>query len=105
MSAFDLKEGFALEKFEELVKPLRQKEKEYIRFDIVHTRKDSSTYPVHVRLQLMHDEVPPVFVGILEDIIVKQRSADLIYRQNAILEMLAKRVELKKILDAIVNLV
>jgi PAS domain S-box-containing protein len=105
MSAFDLKEGFSLEKFEELVKPLRQKEKEYIRFDTVHMRKDSSTYPVHVRLQLMHDEVPPVFVGILEDITEKQRSADLISRQNAILEMLATRGELKKTLDAIINLV
>jgi signal transduction histidine kinase len=44
-------------------------------------------------------------VGILEDITEKQRSADLIFRQNSILEMLATRVELKKIIDAIVNLV
>lgn len=105
MAAFDLKEGFSLEKFEELVEPLRKKEKDYIRFETTHMRKDSSTYPVDVRLQLMHDEVPPVFVGILEDITEKERSADLISRQNAILEMLATRVDLQKILDAIVNMI
>jgi len=105
MSAFDLKQDFSLEKFEDLVRPLRQKEKDYIRFDTVHMRKDGSSYPVHVRLQLMHDESPPVFVGILEDITEKKRAASLISGQNKVLEMLATRVELQKTLDTVTEIV
>ena len=37
-------------------------------FETVFKRKDNSQYPVEVRLQFMHNENPPVFIAVVENI-------------------------------------
>ncbi len=76
LTPLDLKPEYTLETFEELIKPLRENRKPLITFETVHKRKDGSLYPVSVRLQLMHDEIPPVFLAIIEDITQRKLAED-----------------------------
>jgi diguanylate cyclase (GGDEF)-like protein/PAS domain S-box-containing protein len=68
LTPLDLKPEFTRESFETLIAPLRSGEKERLGFTTVHRRRNGSTYPVEVQLQLMRHESPPVFVAIIQDI-------------------------------------
>lgn len=50
------------------IKLLGEGTKEKLVFETVNQRKDGSTYDVEVHLQLMPNEVPPVYVAIAKDI-------------------------------------
>jgi PAS domain S-box-containing protein len=76
LTPLDLKPEFTQEKFEELIKPLRDKQQSVMTFETVHKRKNGTLYPVSLRLQLMHDETPPVFVAIVEDITERKKQED-----------------------------
>ena len=73
LTPLDLKPDFTHEQFEGLVGPLRRAEKQQVRFEADHLRKDGSRYPVEVRLQLSNAESPPVFVAIIQDISERNR--------------------------------
>lgn len=68
LTPVDLKPEFTLEEFQRLIDPLRDGSVELVRFETVHRRKDGSTYPVEVRVQLAKSETPPVFFAIIQDI-------------------------------------
>lgn len=68
MTATDLGTDFTREAFDGLIAPLRNGERETVVFETRYRRKDGSTYDVEARLQLMADEVPPVFVAVARDI-------------------------------------
>jgi len=82
LTPLDLKPEFTHESFEALIVPLRRGEEERIGFSTVHRRKDGSTYPVEVQLQLMRQETPPVFVAIIQDI-TERRQAETKLRLSA----------------------
>ena len=67
MTPLGIKPSYSLEQFEELVAPLRTREKPEVIFETIHQRKDNTLYNVEIRLQLMHDENPPVFVAVVQD--------------------------------------
>lgn len=67
-SAYDIKPEFDRETFAEYVGPLLRGECEELNFETTHQRKDGSTYPVDVHLQLSRAETPFVFVAIILDI-------------------------------------
>ena len=73
LTPLDLKPDFTHEQFEALVGPLRRAEKQQVRLEADHLRKDGSRYPVEVRLQLSDAENPPVFVAIIQDISERNR--------------------------------
>ena len=54
--------------FREIVKSLFSGEQSQISFESSILRKDGSVYPVEVRLQLSHSEVPAVFLANVHDI-------------------------------------
>lgn len=68
LTPLDIKPEYNEEKFLLLIEPLKSGKKERIIFETYHQRKDGSTYPVEVRLQLSTDETPPVYVAIVQDI-------------------------------------
>lgn len=68
LTPVDLKPEFTEELFEKLITPLKNDQKPMLIFETIHKRKDGTFYPVEVRLQLMKDESPPVFVAIIQDI-------------------------------------
>lgn len=67
-AAYDIKPEFDKESFTEYVGPLLRGECEELNFETIHQRKDGSTYPVGVHLQLSRAETPFVFVAIILDI-------------------------------------
>ncbi len=68
LTPLDLKPEFSRHQFDALLEPLRRGETENLEFETVHRRRDGSTYPVEVRLQLSRNENPPVFVAVIQDI-------------------------------------
>ena len=68
MTSFAVKPRFTAESFAALLAPLRTGEREEIRFETVHRRKDGSLYPVEALIQISRTETPPVFVSIIQDI-------------------------------------
>ena len=67
-TAYDIKPEFDKEDFANYVAPLMQAECEELNFETIHQRKDGSTYPVDVHLQISRAETPFVFVAIILDI-------------------------------------
>ena len=76
MTALDLKPEMTRDKFLSYIEPLRNGERDQVRFETVHKRKNGSTYPVEVRLQFSPEEKPPVYVAIILDITEKKKTDD-----------------------------
>lgn len=60
-------ENITAEEFEGFLQPLKSGIKHMVVFQAVHRRKNGTRYPVEVRLQLMNDEVSPLFLAIVVD--------------------------------------
>lgn len=85
LTPVDIKPDFSLEHFERLIQPLRDGEKAQIQFDTTHQRKDGTTYPTEVHLQLSREETPPIFVAIIQDRTERRQSQEtLLLRERAI---------------------
>lgn len=78
LTAVDLKPEFSVPQFEELLKPLRQGDKDHIRFQTVHRRKDGSFYDADIILQEIHSENPPVFAAVVDDITERKKAKDIL---------------------------
>ena len=75
MTPLDLKPEFSTEQFDKVVKPLRQhNDVKQVFFETIHQRKDGSTYPVEVRIQLSYAETPALFVAIIQDITERKQT-------------------------------
>ncbi len=68
MTPIDIEPEMTEESFRNLVKPLLWERRPFIAFNTLHRRKDGTSYPVGVRLQLSKIIEPPVFVTIVQDI-------------------------------------
>ena len=68
LTAFAIKPEMTEDVFVEMILPLWTSARKRHIFETVHQRKDGSTYPVEVRLQLSRSETTPVFVEIVQDI-------------------------------------
>ncbi|MBT5260651.1 MAG: PAS domain S-box protein [Nitrospina sp.] len=76
LTPLELKPEHTLETFEKLIEPLRSGKKSMIVFETVHKRKDGMLYPVEVKLQLMHEETPPVFIAIIQDATMRKQAEE-----------------------------
>ena len=74
LTPLDLKPEFSRKSFEALIEPLRAGWKGRTVFQTAHRRKDGSTYPVEVHLQLANGNESPVFVAIIQDITERLRA-------------------------------
>ncbi|MAU16813.1 MAG: PAS domain-containing sensor histidine kinase [Muricauda sp.] len=68
MSVLDIKPEVSMEAMRRLVSPLLSKRKQKVVFESVHKRKDGTTYPVEVHLQLSSIGKRQVYVAIVLDI-------------------------------------
>jgi len=72
------------------LKNLREKQEPMVTFETAHKRKDGTLYPVSIRLQLMHNETPPVFVAIIEDITERKKAQQELQKYQEHLEELVE---------------
>lgn len=68
LTPFDIKPEISEANFRGLVTPLHSGDKKRLTFEAVHCRKDGSTYPVEVRLQLSSLGDSAAFIAIIQDI-------------------------------------
>ena len=83
MSLLDIQFEFDHMGFNQLLAPLRSGEQEKMAIETTLCRKDGSSYPVEMRLQLSRNEHPPVFFAVVQDITErKETQAQLSYLAN-----------------------
>jgi PAS domain S-box-containing protein len=89
LTPLDLKPEFTAERFATLIAPLRSGERDVIVFETIHRRKDGSTYPVEVRLQVFRTEQPAVFLAVIQDI-TERRHLEAQLRQSQRMEAIGR---------------
>lgn len=67
LTPLDLDPSFTRKKFGKMIAPLISGKQQSLLFETFHRRKDGTTYPVEMRLQLM-ETTPPAFMSIAQDI-------------------------------------
>ncbi|MGB3144206.1 MAG: PAS domain S-box protein, partial [Maribacter sp.] len=72
----DIKPDYTPDAFNDLVAPLIHKEKEKILFFTNHLRKDGSTYPVEVHLQMFDEGENKRFLAIILDITERKKAEE-----------------------------
>ena len=81
-----------IESFGTIVEPLRRGEQESVKYQTVQSRRDGSTYPVEVNLQLIKsDENGEGFMAIVNDISAFRQAEENIRKFNAPVERRAGR--------------
>ncbi|MBT5548845.1 MAG: PAS domain S-box protein [Nitrospina sp.] len=93
LTPLDLKPEFSKETFEELISPLKTGQKPMVIFETLHKRKDETLYPVEIRLQLMKDESPPVFIAIVQNIAKRKNDKEMLMNYARELERSNKELE------------
>jgi PAS domain S-box-containing protein len=68
MTPLDIKPAFTRSTFEELLQPLRDGTRKVLVLELVHRRKDGTTYPVEVHLQRFRGEGQSSFLAFVNDI-------------------------------------
>jgi len=74
LTPVDIKPLFTLESFEQTIAPLRSGEEHLLFIETIHQRKDGTTYPVEIRLQLLREN-EKFFLAIVQDI-TERKSAE-----------------------------
>ncbi len=105
-----IKPDFTTESFEVLIAPLRERQQEKIQFETRHRRKDGTTYPVEVHLQLSSLGNRTVFVAIVLDITERKNYTQKLEktvqeRTRQLTEALAKEKELNELKTKFLSLV
>ena len=86
LKAFDIRPVCTEDTFRAALQPLLDGVQERLVFEAVHLRKDGSTYPVEVYLQLVGTAEGAVFLAVINDITVRKQADDEIRQKNAELE-------------------
>jgi PAS domain S-box-containing protein len=89
LTPVDIKPEYTEEQFEAVIEPLRNATKKVLIFETRHQRKDGTTYPVEVHLQLMRTDTPPVFVAIIKDI-TEAQNREAMLRQSQKMEAIGQ---------------
>ncbi len=68
MTPVDLMPAMTAAAFRRILSPLLDGDVQRVQFETEHRRRDGSTYPVEVRLQMVESESPPVVASLVLDI-------------------------------------
>ena len=105
LTPLDLKPNHSSETFEKLIRPLKEKKEQKVSFETVHKRKNGSLYQVNVNLELIHEESPPLFVAIIEDITERKKIEEALknYQTHLEDEINKRSLELKESQDKLIH--
>jgi len=101
LSVLDVIGGHDTASFRALFAPLESGEREWIQFEAIHIRKDRSSYPVEVTLQLLAREQPPVFVAIAQDVTERRRGETIRHAVQRIAETALTATTMQDVFAAI----
>jgi two-component system, NtrC family, sensor kinase len=94
LTAYDIKPGVKEEDFRRAIAPLLSGEEEKLIFQTIHQRKDGSTYPVEVHLQLLKEKgTPPVFLAVILDITERLKVEATLRAKEAQIKQKAEELE------------
>ncbi|MEL6810317.1 MAG: PAS domain S-box protein [Bacteroidota bacterium] len=110
LTPVDIKPEFSESRFRELLTPLIGGDQKKLRFETIHQRKDGSTYPVEVHLQLSQLGNKEVFVAIILDITERKNYTENLERTVKertlqLTQALAKEKELNELKTKFLSLV
>jgi PAS domain S-box-containing protein len=94
LTPLDINPEFTATTFNELVKPLRTKEKEKIIFFTNHKRKNGSLYPVEIHLQFVEEGNNKSFLAVILDITERKKGKELLHKANTIARLGSWEVDL-----------
>lgn len=106
----DIKPNYNEEEFKKVIAPLTNKEKDKIKFETVHQRKNGTHYPVEVHLQLSRFGDKAIFLAIILDITERKNYTEKLEktvkeRTLQLTEALAKEKELNELKTRFLSLV
>jgi len=101
LSVFDVKTEMSVSDFNTIADSLLSGKFEKANFTTIHKRKDGTTYPVEVYLQVSTLRGRQVIVANVRDISERKKSHSLLMSEKDILEMISEGKELNDILDNI----
>lgn len=110
MTPMDIKPELNEPAFRKLILPLLEKETSKVKFETIHRRKDDSSYPVEVHVQLSSMGENKVFVAIILDITERRNYTEKLERTvqertKQLTEALAKEKELNELKTRFLSLV
>jgi PAS domain S-box-containing protein len=88
----DIKPEFTEEKFRKMIQPLLEGTVKEVVFETKHQRKDQSTYPVEIHLQLMEQGGTNSFLAIALDISERKKQEEMIRKSHDMLEFQNKQL-------------
>ncbi|MES2534870.1 MAG: histidine kinase [Pseudomonadota bacterium] len=77
---------------ERMLQPLRNGQKSQVALDLIHVRKDGSSYPVELQLFRCTSGSSPVFIALGNDVSTRQESADAASRIESRLHKILSQV-------------
>ena len=103
LTPIDILPEFGPEGFESLIKPLRRAQASRIVFETEQTRKNGSSYPVEVRLQLTAIDGTSLFLAIVQDITERKETDKVRLQAQSELESRVQQrtMELKNVNEAL----
>ncbi|WP_396634679.1 PAS domain S-box protein [Maribacter sp. R86514] len=110
MTPVDIKPDVSISQFEELIAPLLKDETSKVKFETKHGRKDGTTYPVEVHLQLSTLGEKKVYVAFILDITERKNYTENLEktveeRTHQLTEALAVEKELNELKTRFLSLV
>ncbi len=110
LTSVDIKPEYTEKKFREIIQDLLLQKKEKLKFETIHQRKDKSTYPVEIHLQLSGLKDKKVFVAIILDITDRKNYTEelentVAHRTQQLREALSKEKELNDLKTKFLSLV
>lgn len=81
----DIKPGYSQAEFEQFIAPLLNGEIQRLEFETIHQRKDGSSYPVEIDLQIDRNSDSIVFVAITSDITQRRLTEKTLEEERSIL--------------------
>lgn len=86
MTPVDIKPDYNTREYRKLIRPLINKNVKRLVFETIHKRKDGSTYPVEVHLQMIEQEIGNVCMAIVLDITDRKKTEKEIRKSHDLLE-------------------